>query len=76
MNSYLLGLMKQHLTPIQYEIVRLSYGLDTDKLSANEIAKQLNINVSTANVRISQIKKEAIDILIANTDPSQVLDYL
>jgi len=27
-------------------------------------------------VRISQIKKEAIDILIANTDPTQVLDFM
>ena len=76
MNSYLLSLMKQHLTPIQYEVVRLSYGLDTDKLPANEIAKQLNINVATANVRISQIKKDAIDALIANTDASQVLDFV
>ena len=25
---------------------------------------------------ISQIKKEAIDTLIANTDPSQVLDFM
>jgi len=76
MNSYLLSLMKQHLTPLQYEVVRLSYGLDTDKLPANEIAKQLNINVATANVRISQIKKDAIDALIANTDASQVLDFV
>jgi len=76
MNSYLLSLMKQHLTPMQYEVIRLSYGLDTDKLPANEIAKQLNINVATANVRISQIKKDAIDALIANTDASQVLDFV
>jgi DNA-binding CsgD family transcriptional regulator len=68
--------MKQHLTPQQYEVVRLSYGLDTDRLPANEIAKHLNINVATANVRISQIKKDAIDIFIANTDVSQVLDFL
>jgi RNA polymerase sigma factor (sigma-70 family) len=76
MNSYLLGLMKQHLTPVQYDVVRLSYGLDTDKMSAMQIASYCNINVATANVRISQIKKEAIDALIANTDPSQVLDFL
>jgi len=76
LNVYLLGLMKEHLTNQQYEVLRLSFGLDGDKKSANDIASYLNINVSTANVRISQIKKEAIDALIANTYPSQVIDYL
>jgi len=76
MNAYLLGLMKEYLTFQQYEVLRLSFGLDCDKTSANNIASKLNISVSTANVRISQIKKEAIDKLIANTDPSQVIDYL
>ena len=76
-NSYLLNLMRQHLTTQQYNVLRLSYGLDQDhKWPASDIAKYLNINVATANVRISQIKKDAIDALIANTDPSQVLDFL
>ena len=76
LNVYLLGLMKEYLTSQQYDVLRLSFGLDCDKMSANDIASHLNINVSTANVRISQIKKEAIDTLIANTDPTQVIDYL
>jgi RNA polymerase sigma factor (sigma-70 family) len=76
LNAYLLSLMKQHLTSIEYEVLRLSYGLDCDKHSANYIADKLNIKVSTANVRVSQIKKEAIDKLIANTDANQVIDYL
>lgn len=76
LNIYLKGLMKKHLTNIEYEVLRLSYGLDCDKHSANYIANKLNIKVSTANVRVSQIKREAIDKLIANTDASQVIDYL
>ncbi len=76
LNIYLLGLMKEYLTSIEYEVLRLSFGLDCDKHSANYIASKLNINVNTANVRVSQIKKEAIDKLIANTDPTQVIDYL
>lgn len=76
MNSYLLGLMKQYLTPVQYDVLRLSYGLDQPKMPAADIAAFVGVNVATANVRISQIKKEAIDTLIANTDPSQVLDFL
>ena len=76
LNAYLLSLMNQHLTKTQFEVLRLFYGLDCNKMSASEIAKALNINVNTANVRVSQIKKEAIDILIANTDVNQVIDYL
>ena len=68
--------MSEHLNIMQYDVLRLSDGLDTDKMSANQIADLLNINVSTANVRISQIKKDAIDILIDKTDASQVSDYL
>jgi DNA-directed RNA polymerase specialized sigma subunit len=68
--------MKQHLSNVQYDVLRLSYGLDEQKMPAAQIAEHVGINVATANVRISQIKKEAIDALIANTDASQVLDFL
>lgn len=76
LNTYLLSLMREHLNEQQYHVVRLSFGLDTDKTSATDIAKFLGINVNTANVRVSQIKKEAIETLIANTDADQVIDYL
>ena len=76
LNTYLLSLMRTHLTPTQYDVLRLSYGLDCDKHSANDIASKLGINVSTAHVRISQIKRDAIHELIENVDSSQVLDYL
>ena len=68
--------MKKYLDFKQYEVLRLSYGLDCDKHSANEIAVKLDINVTTAHVRISQIKRDAIQSLINNVDSSQVLDYL
>lgn len=76
LNTYLLSLMKTYLTPTQYDVLRLSYGLDCDKHSANDIAVKLGINVSTAHVRVSQIKRDAIQTLIDNVDSSQVLDYL
>jgi RNA polymerase sigma factor (sigma-70 family) len=76
LNTYLLSLMKEYLNFQQFEVLRLFYGLNCDKKTANEIAFKLNINVPTANVRISQIKKEAIDKLIANVNPNQVIDYL
>ena len=76
LNIYLLGIMKEHLTQKQYDVVRLFYGLDCDKHSAKEIASYIKLTVPTANVIVSQIKKEAIDCLIANVDAAQVVDYL
>jgi len=76
LNVYLMGLLKSHLNEREYEVLRLSYGLDCEKHSAKEIAEKLNITVDTANIRVSQIKKDAIDKLIENVDASQVLDYL
>lgn len=76
LNSYLLGLMQEHLTGLQYHVLRLSFGLDQDKMSAHDIAKFLGIQVTTANVRISQIKREAITKLIDRVDSTQVLDFL
>lgn len=76
LNAYLLGLMKRYLTHKEYEVLRLSYGLDCDKLPAKDIARLLNMDGVSNFVRISQIKKNAIDKLIANVTPDQVLDYL
>ena len=76
LNIYLMGIMKQYLTEKEYEVIRLSYGLDCDKMSAKEIADKLNINGIASYVRVSQIKKEAIDKLVDNVPPSQVIDYL
>jgi RNA polymerase sigma factor (sigma-70 family) len=76
LNMYLTSLLKQHLNKKEFDVLRLSYGLDCDKHSAKEIAKYLGIEGSGAYVRVSQLKKQAVDKLIANVDHSQVLDYL
>ena len=76
LNMYLISLLKQHLTDKEYHVLRLSYGLDCDKHSAKEIAKYLGIEGAGAYVRVSQLKKQAVDKLIENVDHSQVLDYL
>jgi len=76
MNIYLKGLMKKHLNTEEYEVLRLSYGLDCDKYSAKEIAKELNITGVSDYVRVSELKKKAVQKLIDNVDHSQVLDYL
>jgi len=76
LNIYLKGLLKKHLEDIEYEVLRLSYGLDCDKHSANEIAVKLKMEQASAYVRISEIKKQAVQKLIDSVDHSQVLDYL
>ena len=76
LNLYLMSLLKSHLIPKEVDVLRLSYGLDCDKHSAKEIAKYLGIEGSGAYVRVSQLKKQAVDKLIENVDHSQVLDYL
>jgi len=76
LNAYLLALLKQHLTNKEYHVLRLSYGLDCNKHSAKEIALKLNIEGSGAYVRVSQLKKQAVQKLIDNVDHSQVIDYL
>jgi len=76
LNMYLMSLLKQHLELREYDVLRLSYGLDCDKHSAKQIAKKLKIEGSGAYVRVSQLKKQAVNKLIENVDHSQVLDYL
>jgi DNA-directed RNA polymerase specialized sigma subunit len=76
LNIYLKGLLQKHLNGKEYEVLRLSYGLDCDKHPANDIADIVGIEGPSAYVRISEIKKAAIQKLIDNVDSSQVLDYL
>ena len=76
LNVYLKGLMEKHLEYNQYEALRLSYGLDCNKHSAKEIADHLGINGVSAYVRVSELKKQAVQKLIDNVDHSQVLDIV
>jgi DNA-directed RNA polymerase specialized sigma subunit len=75
-NLYLKSLMEKYLNENEYEVLRLSYGLDCDKHSANEIAAKLNLTGSSSYVRVSELKKQAVNKLIDNVDHSQVIDYL
>ena len=75
-NTYLLSLLRKNLNIKEFDVLRMSYGLDCDKHSATEIAEKLDIKGSSSYVRVSQLKKQAVDKLIENVDHSQVLDYL
>ena len=76
MNIYLKSLMTKHLNEKEYEVLRLSYGLDCEKHSAKDIATELNIIGASDYVRVSELKKQAVQKLIDNVDHSQVLDIV
>ena len=76
LNIYLKGLMEKYLDKNEYEVLRLSYGLDCDKHSAKQIADKLNIKGVSSYVRVSELKKQAVQKLIDSVDHSQVLDFL
>ena len=76
LNAYLTSLLKKHLNNREYEVLRLSYGLDCEKHSAKQIAAKLGIDGASNYVRVSELKKQAVNKLIDNVDHSQVLDYL
>ena len=76
LNIYLKGLLKKHLNEKEYEVLRLSYGLDCDKHQAKEIATKIGITGARDYVTVSEIKKQAVEKLIDSVDHSQVIDYL
>jgi DNA-directed RNA polymerase specialized sigma subunit len=76
LNSYIMSLLNKYLTWEEMIVLSKSYGLDGPKWSANEIATALEIKGVSAYVRVSELKKQAVQKLIENVDHSQVLDYL
>jgi DNA-directed RNA polymerase specialized sigma subunit len=76
LNAYLMSLLSKHLDWNEMLVLSKSYGLDGPKWSANEIAAALEIKGVSAYVRVSELKKQAVNKLIDKVDHSQVLDYL
>ena len=76
LGAYIKGLMLQHLDHREFQVLRLSFGLDCDKHSAKEIASILGMKGDSSYVRVSQLKKQSIEKLINNVEHSQVVEYL
>ena len=76
LNAYIMSLLTKHLDWNEMFVLSKSYGLDGPKWSAKEIADKLEIKGVSAYVRVSELKKQAVEKLIENVDHSQVLDYL
>ena len=75
-NVYLKSLLQRYLNRKEYEVLRLSYGLDCPKHSAKEIAQTLQIKGQSAYVRVSQLKKQAVERLKQSVKHSEILDYI
>ena len=76
LHSVIRNIMLKHLNDKEYHVIKLSYGLGCDKLSAKQIASKLNMQGTSSFVRVSQLKKQAIEKLKNVLNHSQVADYL
>ena len=76
LNAYIMSLLSKYLEWNEMLVLSKSYGLDGPKWSANEIATALELKGVSAYVRVSELKKQAVNKLIDNVDHSQVIDYL
>ncbi len=54
LNTYVMSLLEKHLNPVELMVLNRSYGLTKDKLSAQQIASELNIKGVSAYVRVSE----------------------
>ena len=76
LNAYLISLLNKYLSDDEAYVLAKSYGLTGKKLSAKQIAADLGIKGTSDYVRVSELKKQAVQKLIDTVDHSQVLDYL
>lgn len=76
LNAYLMSLLNKYLEWNEMFVLSKSYGLDGPKWSAKQIAEALDIKGVSDYVRVSELKKQAVQKLIDTVDHSQVLDYL
>ena len=75
-NNLLLQLISDNLSQREQDVIRMSYGINCEKLSASEIANHLEIKGTSSYVRVSQLKRQAINKLKEAVSHSQVTDYL
>ena len=69
-------LINENLTQKESDVIKMSYGIDAEKKSATEIANHLGIKGNSSYVRVSQLKRQALDKLKKAIAHSQVTDYL
>ena len=68
--------MLKHLNDKEFHIIRYSFGLGCNKKSAKQIAEILGMKGTSSYVRVSQLKKQAIEKLKNVMDYSKLSEYL
>tara|TARA_R110001606_G_C15183348_1_gene629622 strand:+ start:96 stop:842 length:747 start_codon:yes stop_codon:yes gene_type:complete len=75
-NNVLKVMIKNNLNEKEQDVIKMSYGIECDKKSASEIAQHLDIKGNSSYVRVSQLKRQAINKLKIAANHSQVTDFL
>ena len=76
LHQKILKVMLKHLSDKEFHIIRYSFGLGCKKKSAKQIAELLGIKGISSYVRVSQLKKQAIEKLKKVMDYSKLSEYL
>ena len=76
MLNILTKILSENLNDKERDVIKMSYGIDSEKKSATEIANHLGIKGSSSYVRVSQLKSQALNKLKQSITHSQVADYL
>ena len=76
MFNILTKILSENLNDKERDVIKMSYGIDSEKKSATEIANHLGIKGNSSYVRVSQLKRQALNKLKKAISHSQVTDYL
>lgn len=76
LHQKILNIMLKHLSDKEFHIIRYSFGLGCNKKSAKQIAEILGMKGTSSYVRVSQLKKQAIEKLKNVMDYSKLSEYL
>lgn len=76
LSAVFMEMVKKNLTETEFKIIDMSYGINRKKLTAQEIAEELGIEVNTASVRVSQMKRKTLDKLRENIKLETLLNLM
>lgn len=69
-------MISKHLNDKEQIVINKSYGLKSEKLKAKEIALEIGLKGENSQVRVSEIKREAIKKLYNNLDKNNFIKFL
>lgn len=75
-NDELNKMIFKHLNLKEQIVIKRSYGINEDKLKAKQIALEIGLKGQNAQVRVSEIKREAIIKLFNNLDKNNFIKFL